>query len=321
MNFVMLENTESFIRALFAHFQKHKLLYVVLRNYETYPHSLHKPDIGLLVSPWHKNLMVKLFRDVCQEFQYQCIVRHFGFNIVSLEAIQLMSLEPLEQGISVDARTYEVFKFHPLMKRVPGFNYKVFFNQIKRRLVNYDGCEFYVFDQPDETIMLLKQWQRKMDPRHQKKIMEDFQTIEGVDRERLRALMKNPHHSDFDKLLGRMAEERWGKNTPFRMILTSLKVLFHSIERLPRSLPPIFYFSGPDGSGKTTAVNEVKGLLERHKIRYKYFYTLHKILRHIGNRFLWCQHLITTPKEKRLKFKQFIGLGQGYLDRDTGSVF
>lgn len=127
----MVQNTELFLRTSFSQFKKNNLDFVVLRNYEDYPKSLPKPDIGLLISPDHQGVLIRSFREVCSTLGYLLSLKFRSFNIITLEALQPghdAEGNPMETSIKIDARTYEVFKYDDFMKKFSGFNYKVFFS-------------------------------------------------------------------------------------------------------------------------------------------------------------------------------------------------
>ncbi|NGX42183.1 MAG: hypothetical protein K940chlam7_00460 [Chlamydiae bacterium] len=327
----MIPNLEQFLRALFLRFQKTNLEYVVLRNYEEYPYSVHKPDIGILISPQHQKLLLHTFKSACQDAGCMPLFKFHPVNMISLYAIQPdhnSDGSPFENFIKVDARTYKALKFKNLMENTPSLNYKVFLWEIKKKKINLDGCEFYILDQPDEIILLLKQWKRKKDPRHKKKIFEQLkkplladwiQQINDKSSTDIKTLLENPEEPEYDLFFKQCVQTRWGKNTFTRFMKTQLIALGIAIKRKFSSLPPVFYFSGPDGAGKTTATNEVKSFFERQHIPYKYFYTLNKILRHIGMRFLWVKHLLLAKNKPSPTFQQFKGRGNGHLDRNTGN--
>lgn len=84
-------------------------------------------------------------------------------------------------------------------------------------------------------------------------------------------------------------------------------------------MPLIIYYSGPDGSGKTTAVDETKLFFDSNGMKYKYFYTMNKILRHIIIRAYWLRKVVLKPSVQHIPFKKYLGMRDGHLDRDNGS--
>ena len=249
----MIHNLEGFLRKLFQAFNENKLYYLVLRNYEGYPNYVHKPDIGILIAHSQQELLVNIFRDVCHQLDLAIFVKPEPTNILTLWAIGMFDDggKRTESAIKVDARTYEVFKHTPFTKKLPGFGFKVFIDQVKRKRISQSGCEFFVFDQPDEFIFLMKQWQRKEDIKYRDKILQKlkdpsihewFGSVTGITDAESGQFLERPSSHQFDDLLRRIVTDRWGEPSMGKFVKGQVHTLLVLYRRMALRLPPVFLF-------------------------------------------------------------------------------
>lgn len=324
---------EPFLRTLFASFERVGLRYVVLRNFESYPHAIDKPDVGLLVHDQDVGLLQRTAREVASEIGHAYRCRKDVANVVSIYLTQVFEREDgweISQ-IKLHVRVFEPFAFTPWMRRLKGHDYRVLFEEIETRRVDQDGCAFQVPAPEDAFPLLLKQWRRKGDARHRAALEQALESANGLGAwihaatglgpDDWRSLLDAPESPGFDRALGQVAESRWGRRTPLRFLKRQARsvgqVVKRAVERARRPAP-ILYFSGPDGCGKTTTVRVVRRFLEDNGIEYRYFYTLHKVLRHLGLRAAWLTSM--AAGEDRIPFKDFKGIGGGHEERDTGTL-
>ncbi len=287
---------EDFIRPFFEKLNEKAVAYLVMRNHQGYPKLAHKPDIGLLIWHRHVRLLMKAFGELCGELGYAFVLDTRTRQSVIMTAIRFGGPDNGQAGsraIKVDARTYESLSLTRCQKVLRGFSYKVFYDEVKRRQVTQDGCIFYTFDQPDELVMLFKQWKRKGTEKYRQEIlvaMADpaverwFREATGITGGCVHDLIKSPGDEGYDPLLWRLVRYRFGPHTLGRILRTHWRALVIRLRRSRPGIAPIFYFSGPDGCGKTTLVEAVRSSLDQNGIRYKYFYSLKKVLRFVVKR-------------------------------------
>lgn len=316
---------ETLLRALFHHWRAVELPYAVLRNYEEFPQRMRKPDLGILIDPLHTLQLIESTQQVANELGLGFFTRYHSPSILSLF---FLLWEKTEEGweqksIKIDARLYESMKFLPESHRVPGYNYKVFYENVVTHEIEQDGCRFRVLSPPDLFIFLIHHWRRKKEPRHFDQIQQllKLEDVKGwadtVLGENWQPILNQVGSHKYDMMLQRLIESHWGKWSWTMFLRMQLKAARSYLTRPMKWFGPIFYFSGPDGSGKTTGIEAVKWLLAKNKISYVHFYTLHKCFRYVGLFFCWIADRI---KGKRLSFKEFRGSLSGHRDRDEGNL-
>jgi hypothetical protein len=308
------------------------LRYVVMRNYEGYPHWSFKPDIGLLIDHRDVNRLVGLFHRVCGELGYVFYRGRPGRNNVILMAVRIVEgpdgaarLDP----VKVDARTYERFSLTRRHRYFHPFNYKVFLDDTRRRSIEQDGCRFYVYEPLDDLVMLFKQWRRKRIARYRDRIIERLEEAEvrrwfcetvGLESAYPQQLIA-PQYDEavHDDWLWRMAQRRYGRSTLWRMIRTHWRAMVCRLKQTRPRRGPVIYFAGPDGCGKSTVLESVKaeliGGVLGEPVRLRHFYSLKNVLVQITRRFWWLKERSRSggEGEKRRPIDNMT-----VRDRDTG---
>lgn len=202
-------------------FESQGLRYVVQRNYEHFPIRAYRRDIGLLVDHREVRRMITLSRTACEARGYFFSLGRPGSNSVIMYAERPAATQDGEQAqferLKFDARTYEPF---PRPGRELGrLSYRVLLDQVSRRRVEQHGCVFHVPGQPDEMILLFKQWRRKGLTRHRLQLVEMlrgertrrwFREATGVDDATIDAVLARSYGTEHDDLLWKMATHRWG---------------------------------------------------------------------------------------------------------------
>jgi hypothetical protein len=314
-------------------FEGGNLRYVVMRNYQGYPRWGYKPDIGLLVDDCDIDLLIKLFRQTCDELGYAFFREVPGRNNVVLMALRTVtdsvSRTRLE-SVKVDARTYESFSltrwhrsFHPL-------SYKVFLDDTRRRRIVQDNCVFHVYEPLDEFIMLFKQWRRKRRERYRNLIIERLaepqlrkwfrETVGTTSIEPQQMIAADYEAAIHDSWLWRMAQWQYGRSTSWRMIRTHWRALVVVLRQLRPRRAPMIYFTGPDGCGKSTVLESVKqtlagGVIDE-RVRFRHFYSFKNVLLHI-TRWLWWLKSGQNPEQSGEAKPRRID-NMTVRDRDTG---
>ncbi len=281
---------EDFIRPFFEKLNEKAVAYLVMRNHQGYPQWAHKPDIGLLIWHRHVRLLMEAFGELCGELGYAFALDTRTRQSVIMKAVRFdgrANGQTRSRAIKVDARTYESLSLTRCQKVIRGFSYKVFYDEVKRRQVSQDGCIFYTFDQPDELVMLFKQWKRKGAEKYRREVLDAltdpvverwFREATGITGGRVQDVITSPEDGRYEALLWQLVRHRFGPHTPGRILRTHWRALTIRLRRYRPGLAPMFYFSGPDGCGKTTLVKAVRSSLGQNGIRYKYFYSLKKVL-------------------------------------------
>ena len=85
------------------------------------------------------------------------------------------------------------------------------------------------------------------------------------------------------------------------------------------TLKPLYYLSGPDGAGKTTALGMAVAHLTAQGDRVKTLYGLNRFLRYVGKRTKWAAYRF-QGRASDTTFRQFVARGGGHEDRDPGSL-
>ena len=290
--------------AMLRQFEDGGLRYVVMRNYEGFPHWGYKPDVGLLIDHRDASLLVDLFQKACDELGYVFIPATASRNNVVLFAVRAMP-DANDGGqfdaVKVDARTYESFALGRWHRRLRPFNYKVFLDDTRRRRVVQDDCAFHVYDQHDDFIMLFKQWRRKGHNRYRNALIErlkDAQLLDwfcgtiGVKKTEPERLIGPVYdESTHDPWVLRMLQRRYGRSTPWRMIVTHWRALAVALRQMRPHAAALIYFTGPDGCGKSTVLEYVKRILSDGSIiepvKFRHLYSLKNVLVHVTQRFAW----------------------------------
>jgi ribose 1,5-bisphosphokinase PhnN len=288
------------VRGLFQALNEQQVDYLVMRNYQGYPDQLHKPDIGLFIAGRHRRRLVAAIRQLCAEQGYICfqnVDRKSGIAVTAIRFAAGNDGSLHAPFLKIDARTYESFDLTRIQKAIRGFSYRVFLDDTKRRTIQRDGCSFFILDQPDEMIFLLKQWKRKQDPRYRQELvdaLEDqvwnrwFCTAIGargpIDAELYFAAR---YLNDYDVPLWNMVQQRWGAHTVWRAVVSHLRVAWARLAGLHFGWGPLVYFSGPDGCGKTTLVEATRNMLARHGVKHTCYYSLKRYLRFVTQRLAW----------------------------------
>jgi hypothetical protein len=214
-------DVSDLLPTVLARFESWGLSYLIPRNYEHFPHQAYRRDIGLLVDHRHVRPMVALIREACAErgWAFEPGRRDTGSAIVYAVPPVASSgpggADP--ETLKFDARTYEPFSRPGRVLGWPG--YRVLFEQMRLRRVERHGCVFHVPGQPDEMILLFKQWRRKGLTRHrlqltqmlgEEEVRRWFGEATGSDDAAIDSLFAGGYRSEHDELLWKMAAHRWG---------------------------------------------------------------------------------------------------------------
>lgn len=309
------------------------LRYVVMRNYEGFPRWGYKREIGLLIDDRDVNRLIDLFRQTCGDLGYAFFRGRPRRNNLILLAVRTVmdrvGRERLEPVI-VDARTYESFSLTRWHRRLRPLSYKVFLDDTCRHRIVQDGCGFYVYDPLDDLIMLFKQWRRKRIKRYRVRIVERLKqpqlwqwfcdTVGVSPTEPQQMIASEYDEMVHDPWLWRMVQRRYGRPTLWRMIYTHWRALIVRLRQLPPHRAPVFFFTGPDGCGKSTVLESIKvtltGDVLDEPVRFRHFYSLKNVLIHITRRFWWMKSRPRSTESADSSSRHFDNMT--VRDRDTG---
>jgi hypothetical protein len=213
-------DVSDLLPAVLERFESGGLGYLIQRNYEHFPHRAYRRDIGLLVDHRQVRRMVALIREACAARGYTVELSRHDTSSVILYAVGSapgVSDVAQRERLKFDARTYEPFSRPGRVIGWPG--YRVLFEQMRWRRVEQHGCVFHVASQPDEMILLFKQWRRKGLTRHRlqladmlrdEQVRQWFRGATGADDAGVESLLAGDYRGEYDELLWKMAKHRWG---------------------------------------------------------------------------------------------------------------
>jgi hypothetical protein len=214
-------DVSDLLPAVLERFESRGLRYLIQRNYEHFPHRAYRRDIGLLVDHRQARPMVALIREACAARGYAFEPGRRDAGSVIVYAVRSAAPDDASgappERLKFDARTYEPFSRPGRVRGWP--DYRVLFEQMRLRRVERHGCVFHVPGQPDEMILLFKQWRRKGLTRHrlqltqmlrEEEVRRWFREATGSGDAAIDSLLAGAYRNEYDELLWRMAAHRWG---------------------------------------------------------------------------------------------------------------
>lgn len=331
-----MEPRERVIRALFSELNAAGVRYAVLRNYEELPRQTGK-DLDLVIAPSDVGRIAAIFRGALRQHGFLCTEQAENRKGITITGVRLNSnpgmKDLVEECVGLDARTYISLDSDGPFGAVRGFSFRIFADELERRLVSQDGCEFYVLSCRDEFLALYKQWKFKGSPKAKQygdrllSLLNDSELNRWV-RDATGSiapdcsdLLNQDDHSGYRRTVGRLVQARWGRPSWFRMIRGGLRAFGVWLASGFRGTGPLIYFSGPDGAGKTTLVDQLTGFLGGLSVKHKYFYSLKIVLRGVTRRLAWCKRIgkRTPPPSAHPGGYEPLLKSDDPRDRDTGS--
>jgi hypothetical protein len=217
------------LRAVLQHFEADGLRYLIQRNYEHFPDRSFRRDIGILVDHRDVGLLTASFARGCAAAEFSTGWKRASGNIIMFARPLGAAGGSSQEALKFDARTYEAFAPPRRLVRTPA--HRVLLSEFRRRRVEQGGSVFHVPAQPDEMILLYRQWRRKGLTRHQIKLAAMlhegdtrawFLEATGLSDSEVESLLSNPRDERHVSLLWKMASHRWEISTS-RMIANLLR--------------------------------------------------------------------------------------------------
>ena len=255
-----------FIDAFLSKLEENRIKYFVLRNYEGLPEHNPGKDVDVVIEPGCYKLVNIILLDIMRfcKISYYTISKfdnmHCWYN---------MDYEK-QFGLHIDIIENEVYK---------GYEFYVF-DYLYSHTIEYK--KYKVLDKTMDTVMLLVQnlvAYRSLKDKYKLTVIENYQLNKAdIDNELLhfwgdkagRFVIKCLETNDFTNLikesdwLAQIATRRIFKKSPFKTIwrkLFFIKDRFYRIVICPRKLWRFIAVEAPDGTGKTTFIeNMIKEL-------------------------------------------------------------
>lgn len=315
-------NSEDVVRQLFEALHTSDITYVVPRNYDGLPGYVGK-DLDLLVANKDLDAFRRLATDVLRAADWRVTVSRPDRRGLTINgrAAEGASLE-------IDARTYVSIETSSVQKAIRGFSRKVFTETLERRVVYPDGaCPVSVPSARDEWLLLYRQAAMKSSkPVYVDQLRDMIQSDEA-----LATWVSQATDAPFETVLAALGNTDWmlyaGKlleaRAPGGSILsenvTAAKIALGG----GMALAPILYFSGPDGAGKTTAIDLVTDWMTENDIPHKKYYSLKIVIRRISRHLVWLKrhkkHKAKTGEP--LTMKKIKPPSEDERDRNDGSRY
>ncbi len=273
---------KELVTTVFNQLNNAELRYVVLRNYENFPHDVGN-DLDILISTQDLHEMDGLIKNAFSSLGYLSKSKPMEKNGVLFKGVKIHS-DGSTTSLSIHIQFWVSLELSRLQQTIPGVSYKVFIDQLnERELITQDGCEFYVPSPVDRFILLLRQWIFKKKPAYKNQLSD------LLDNKKVNDFCKNCNsdvtaellcENDFNsnKFLKKFAIERWG-NIGF--VKNYGRVLKSLLIRKRKKLAPIIYVTGPDGAGKTSVSSALTESFKVLDMNFKHVYSIKRnLIRH-----------------------------------------
>lgn len=318
---------KNIIVRILSLFEENDLDYVVLRNYENSFTDLNK-DLDLLISSKHEKKIVSIIVKECAKY---CTIIHTKKDHKRTVIFILFNNDNLTQDhdslFMFDLNKYITLKNKSNKK---GFGKKIKINDVQKAKyqLQTDKLKFSILSPRAEAILLLNHYIGKKKSAYYKKI-NMFLLANGVNK-----LPNSNCNIEIRNTLNYLLIKQKDVvpiNQLFRNFMILVGYIKNRLFEFQNSR--VIYFSGPDGSGKSTSYIFMMSVLDKMKIKYfplrslqigmQYFYSLknHSKKKNTGKTFtnvgrLGYSDLKRDRNTGKLAWKarRFIGLFIGLLD-------
>lgn len=317
-----MQTLGKLVATVFDRLNQANVRYIVMRNYEKYPHVVGN-DIDILLHCDDTDVALAETRAVYQEF---------GLVIKALpvqsNGFLLKAQGPDALSLAIHFQYWISFEFSWLHNAVKGFSYKLFFEALEvKKHINAD-CQFFIASDADRFIMLLKQWLFKKKPAYKSELIALFSKGEIKSlfhKAKLQTNMDSEALFKTDKIttsvMRRLIQIHWSKQSQLANYYKAFRMALNNKKK--NLLAPVIYVTGPDGAGKTSVSAILSEALSDKGLSYKHVYSVKRnIIRH----FIFAiRRKISGKKDNKFsddpsgrKFR-FI-MTEDITDRDTGST-
>lgn len=248
----------EFIKKALLSFEENSINYGVLRNYEDLKKNDLK-DLDILIEKKHVNKVVEIFNTTFNNYIKILYVSHNQQRAVISILFNDNSI------FFIDLNKYITLKTNNFKLKKKGLGVKLMISDFKK--IKYDsdknGFSFSVISPEQEVILLLNHLLIKKKPQYVEKINSYLTKHNHL-------LLANSNDNDqifntINLLLPQSKIKRAFKNR-FRSIFVLYYFIYYKILLLKKS--KVVYFSGPDGSGKSTTYLYTMETFEKMKIKY-----------------------------------------------------
>ncbi|SER59845.1 hypothetical protein [Salisediminibacterium halotolerans] len=256
----------SLLNQIFEIINEGEINYAIIRNYEELPYKTGK-DIDVLVARGQIN---KLIFELKNNLQEECILICSKFNGKSATVYvynnQLNQSNKINSGeICFHFTEYVSYKTSKIQKFVKGYSKRIYLEDLNTKWIVNNGLNIMILNEPAEFLLLLIHWKKKPKVKYEKKLNDLFKNV-NYPQEYLDLYRIDVEY--FKKL-------NFGENT-FKgvKITTIIHQLFELIRSKLKHNGKVIFFSGPDGSGKTSNMMELIYFLKNKNIRYRHYYSM-----------------------------------------------
>lgn len=322
-----LNKRSGCIRSIFERLCCQDIDYVVLRNYESLPDNVGK-DIDIMVDPGHISKFIKAVIEASEGCDYIIVGMKWNLRGVTIRmdsAEAIVAPDDDQSGFLIHAVTFISFKSTKLFHKIKGLGRKISFRDVGSRKLNYKGCSIAVLDERSELVVLYAQFQRKRKKEYAEQLlnmMEDTETLAWVKRVTKSDDGLLVSITDDDAIITKKIELLADATWPSKGIIPLICLYYQAGMTFLRfktfRIAPIVYFSGPDGSGKTSNLFRLEQHLKTIGIKCFYFKT-HQIILAILSPVLSKLRRIVITDLKPAERGPFV-LHTESRDRDTGTI-
>jgi len=298
---------EIFIIDLLSKFEEKSLSYVVLRNYENRFTDLRK-DLDLLINPADEQKIIHVIKSMTEKYS-------LFFNKKLDHKRTVISMLFVEEGINftLDLNKYLTLKKNKNDLAVPGKGQKFYIKDliVEKKKLNQQQLVFNVLNYDQEILFLLNHILSKKKDAYLSKINS---YLKSVGEKQIKNIKNNHEIYVAIKVCFDNSRLILKRSQVFRNIKILLE--FIRIKLLSFRLSKVIYFSGPDGSGKTTSIVWTMDYLNNLNIKYCRTKSLQLAILYFLNLREDFKYKKKTKKELEL-IRSDLDLVR---DRDTGSL-
>ncbi len=267
---------------IFKELNHSKLKYIVLRNYEKFPHDVGN-DIDILISTKEYTQIQSLITKTFADLGFLSKTSPVEKNGMLCKGVKIHP-DGTTTSLSIHIQYWVSCEISNIQRTVPGLSYKVFIEKLtnNRELITQDGCQFYIPNIVDRFILLVKQWIFKKKPIYLVqladllKIKEVSDFCNNFDVKDITLLCENDDIAT--SYLKKFILVQWGNQGVMENYGRSLSTL---LTRKKKVFAPMVYITGPDGAGKTSVSTALTKSLKVLNINYKHVYSIKRnIIRH-----------------------------------------
>lgn len=268
-----LSNTKRtlFLKDLFASLQENCIAFCVIRGHE-HIFKNKENDIDILMSPSDYKAMISIYMKLLKKYNGKLFTSNFSIKNYYIRSLFVNKEVDEIEGLYIHITAYITIKPSARHNTNKLSGKRIWVDNINTLTVEIDGTSIPIPDYKMEIMFLLSAYLNKQHLKYLKRI-ESLLTHSNLYSEisaknnwiyLYKALQKNSRNINIPKLHDMCNELTLDINTQkkffFRKEYTTLIKL--NATHVLRYKGKLIFFSGPDGSGKTTANNSLTTLLK-----------------------------------------------------------